>query len=464
MDDKGLLNKPQDDKPTDDDQKKIDEALGKLPDKPNASTLSGDPSTSPSTTSSGSSGSGRAPLPPPSIPSMPPMAAGATPPPTPPVGDDPAKLMPRDDKPIPTEEPKTKKPKRRLGKNAKKIVGGMLVLALLVGGVVVGRNVVQERQVVESEASIDYKICEYQTKESDCTGCSSSSTWEKGWRCKWKDGACKAIIKNNCARKKDDDKDSGGCSNYNWSWSQIDGSCSIFYCPGEFSCSTCNTGLGDISKAKVKSGNFCGLVQIDCPGKGDDGQTNKYIEIWSDQGCESPESSPTPIPTPSPTPSPSPSPTPSPGPELSCVDLSSNTDPIEHGDTVTFTCEGSFSSVTAPVAYFRYSVDSGTYTTSAAVTVDLVSNTANYDIDVNEYGDWNVQCRVCEDDAAASCTTWGEANGSGGSIPAPGTLGGMCGGIAGILCEGELACDIPNQDRLDLQPDASGTCIEEQRR
>ena len=389
MDDKGLLNKPQDDKPTDNDQKKIDEALNQLPDTSPSSKPLGQ--TPPEPAKATPPPSKPTPLPPPSIPSMPPVAAAGTPPPTTP---------PSDDKPIPTEEVKIEKPKRRLGKNAKKIVGGVLVLALLVGGVVVGRNVVKERQVVESEAAT---ACQFREKD-ECDGC-----MDETYKCVWNRNLQKCQKRRDTDKCTDGDDGSDGdwCSDWDWTWPEIDNSCSIYYCPGIFYCSTCNTGKGDLSKAKVKSGDFCGVVQIDC----DEG----YMEIWSNVGCHAtptPTPTPSPTPSPSPTPTPTPSPTPSPGPEFSCVDLSSDTDPIEYGDLITFTCEGAFSSATAPVAYFRYSVDSGAYTVlPSAYAIDLISNTASTDITVDEYGEWNVQCRVCEDDTAtASCTAWGEAS------------------------------------------------------
>jgi hypothetical protein len=143
------------------------------------------------------------------------------------------------------------------------------------------------------------------------------------------------------------------------------------------------------------------------------------------------------------------------------VDLSSDPAAIEYEDTVTFTCEADFSALN-PVAYFRYSVDGGSYTVSSAVVINTVSNTASYDIEIDEYGEWEVECRVCEDDTVtSSCTTWGQATGGGGiggttSNPAAGTLGGMCGGIAVIPCESGLIC----QDADPPMPDAPGICVE----
>ena len=300
------------------------------------------------------------PLPPPSIPSMPPSAAGVTPPPAPPASDD---------KPIPTEEPKTKKPKRRLGKNAKKIVGGVLMLALLVGGVVVGRNVVEERQVVESEAARPDTAAE-------CYGC----TGVKNQYWKW--------VKVNgvwqCKKRKDKDK----CDLPNLT-------------------QNCGT-LSGAGCADKKVGDSCGTnrVCIHSPGYLDDAVTNAELPCSCQTQGGPTDPSPTPIPTPTSTPTPSA--TPSPGPGISCVGLRSDTSPVEYGDTVTFSCEGNFSSASNPYAQFSGSVNGVEIYASSNVPIDPITNTATYDMEINEWGDWEVQCRVCAD--GVGCTEWGEAN------------------------------------------------------
>jgi len=299
------------------------------------------------------------PLPPPSIPSAPPMAAGVTPPPTP----------PGDDKPIPTEEVKMSKPKRRLGKNAKKIVGGVIMLALLVGGVVVGRNMIEERQVVESEAK-------KATTEGACE--SLGCTGVKGQKWKW--------VKGKCVKRK------------NKSWCQDVGGTGY---------KTCNSWSGN-NCAGLKPGDPCkndpSGTCIQTPGYLDDPVLTNEIVCGCKGKAEPSEASPTPSATPSPTPSA----TPSPGPGISCVGLRSDTDPIEYGDTVTFTCEGSFSSASNPYAQFSGHVnDVGIYA-SSNIPIDPITNTATYDMEINEWGDWEIQCRVCAD--GVGCTEWGEAN------------------------------------------------------
>ena len=79
----------------------------------------------------------------------------------------------------------------------------------------------------------------------------------------------------------------------------------------------------------------------------------------------------------------------------------------EYGTTETFSCEANFSAVN-PVAFFRYNVDGGAYNTSPVVS--LSGTTATYDIPIDEYGVWEVQCRVCTDSTATDCTEWGDAN------------------------------------------------------
>jgi len=80
-----------------------------------------------------------------------------------------------------------------------------------------------------------------------------------------------------------------------------------------------------------------------------------------------------------------------------------------HGTTETFTCSASFSA-TSPVAYFHHSVNDTMIATSSAVAIDSTTNQATYDITLDQYGDWEVQCKVCTDSTASSCTSWGDAN------------------------------------------------------
>jgi hypothetical protein len=463
---------------------------------------------------------------------QPPPPPTTSPPPAPPV------TPPSDDsQPIPTEEVKIKKPKRRLGKNAKKIVGGVLVLALLVGGVVVGRNVMQERQVVESEAKRP-------DNQTDCVNLGCTGVKGQYW----------AWVKNKqtgdweCKKRKSKEKcqDVGG-KGYK-------------KCSGTSAASCQGATVGDPCR------NNTGTC-IQSPGHLDD-PTDLIV-----CGCKSlptlPEATPTSTPMPTPTPSPTvgceykyayaddPQNTPGnyylvtlfdsgnevapgtifvyyvstesletgftdvldprlefidsdshivydsatrtitgdyhgafrvrvandatpgelvntavvsggdpsecsttlniPG-SLSCTSLTSNTDPIEYGNLVTFTCEASFSAASNPYAQFYATVNGVGIHSSSNIPVDLVSNTATYDITIDEYGDWNVQCRVCA--VGVGCTEWGQTGGVGAISPPPGALGGTCGGIANIPCGSGLICDMPDQGR-DPMPDASGTCVED---
>jgi len=384
MDDKGLLNKPQDDKPTDDDQKRIDEALNQLPDTSRSATP-------PEPAKVTSSSPNPTPPPPPSIPSTPPPAPAATP--------------VTDDKPIPTEEVKIKKPKGKLKKNAKKIVGGVLVLALLVGGgygVYLTRKTAEEKQVVESEAVAGGptwgKACQKRSKKecSNCVAVGVRCVWDRNQR------RCKERKTAGC-------RPAGDPSNYPGPGAGIK---IVGNCPTD-----CTGTLWDHwLYSKCVGTKKCEVWVRDCKGTGNCAglgvERVRGDTCVSDPSCRTTSASPEPTPTPTPSPSVSPSPSPSPGSELSCVELRSDTDPIEYGNLVTFTCEGSFSSVTAPVAYFKYSVDDGaSYTVlPSAYAIDLVTNTATMSMEIDQYGEWRVQCRVCEDNTAASCTTWGQAN------------------------------------------------------
>lgn len=96
------------------------------------------------------------------------------------------------------------------------------------------------------------------------------------------------------------------------------------------------------------------------------------------------------------------------GQALACVDLTSSNSAPTLGDTVALTCEAKFSAVNR-VAFFRHNVDGGTYTESAAVNINSTTNTATYNLTLDQTGSWNTQCRVCTSAAATSCTTWGQA-------------------------------------------------------
>ena len=481
MDDTGLQSKVKGNKLTDDDQKQIDDALNKLPDMPGASSIpkvdektddakptepvSPIPSSTPaSPLTTSTPGDLKTPSPTPVTPATSPVTDQTTTGGLPPLPPIPPVTPPASNPNIAEEKPEISKPpsklKQGLKKNGKKIAGGMLVLALLAGGMMVGRNVVQERQTAESEATVfdpdDTTVCSSLTQSWNCSGCSNKA----GKACKWKDGECKYITKNKCKGEGQLDDDEIGCIN----WDTVENNmCNVYYCPKKFTFSDggCNTGKGDLTKQQARNGNFCGLVKIDCYYYNEANEMKNlpicnggvaFLEKISRKTCETDE------------------------PEthsvcnettfaceqvagagtnecatnedceeethlecnettfacevvagagtdtcatnddcavtpLSCASLSGDVVGIELDDTVTFTCEGSFSSIAAPVAYFRHSIDGGTPVVDPlAYPIDLVTNTASADILVDEYGDWSVECRVCEDNTAASCTAWGQAN------------------------------------------------------
>jgi len=359
-----------------------------------------------------------------------PPPAASPPPPVPPVTPPVSPPAASDDKPdVPVEESKTVKPKGKLKqglrKNKKKIIGVGLVLFLVLGGIV-GFKLTQEPTSVEKLAGETYKNCG-SLRKWQCKGCSSQSTTTQGYKCKWVSQKCKAVRNNTCRKSGPPPPPGFGCNSGGCSAGITWPGCVVihYWCPdGKYDrCSDAPKYNGVRLAWQVKSSRFkknCGTEQIDIVGtytypEGGGSLTCNRWKVRQRPPCSQPLVSPSPSPSASPSPSPSasPSPSPSPSPSLECVDLTSTPSAslIELDYLVKFTCEGSFSSIAAPVAYFRYSVDGGTYTTSAAVVIDTVSNVASYDITVDEYGDWEVQCRVCEDDTTtSSCTEWGEAN------------------------------------------------------
>lgn len=156
---------------------------------------------------------------------------------------------------------------------------------------------------------------------------------------------------------------------------------------------------------QCKKHNYC---KWDSKGRanGCDGKCN-----YNEKKKKSPSPNPSPTPTPTPTPNPSPSPSPLVG--LACVDLTKNTAAPKMGDNVTFTCESSAATGMSPVAWFRYSTDNGVNFSGAVPTAGIAINTsthkASYDITIDKTGDWEVQCRVCTDSTATTCTAWGKA-------------------------------------------------------
>ncbi|MFH1280701.1 MAG: hypothetical protein ABII08_03775, partial [Candidatus Beckwithbacteria bacterium] len=72
--------------------------------------------------------------------------------PTPPILP-PTPPAPPSETPVVIEETPqiVSKPKRKIGK-AVKAFGGLIMLVLLIGGIIVGRSIIQERNLVESDA------------------------------------------------------------------------------------------------------------------------------------------------------------------------------------------------------------------------------------------------------------------------------------------------------------------------
>lgn len=148
---------------------------------------------------------------------------------------------------------------------------------------------------------------------------------------------------------------------------------------------------------------FCGTVQID------NGCGSSIAGTYkSECGCEGKDQGGTAAAVlPGPSPSPGVSPSPSPSPSVSCIDLTSNKTAPTMGDTVNFTCKADFSAA-APVAIFRHNISGGSYTESAQLPLNS-SGEAGYSLTVNQTGNWSVQCRVCTDSTATTCTAWGQA-------------------------------------------------------
>jgi hypothetical protein len=545
MDD-GLLNKPKDDTTTgssdasstttppasDEVQSKIDEALNTLPGDleqkmpPPVNTSPSMPSTTPPTDPPTDT-------PPPSMPTSTPLADDLskpiTPPTTPEVSmptsestdtsltDTPAGLPPLPETPI-TEEVKPEKPevsseapstmkppsklKRNLKKNGKKILGGALMVAVLLGGVIVGRNVVQQRQQVESEAAGWCSDPETDDGKVQSAGRSIII-------CKCKDNKCTKKTK-----KLDDgtyqglklkaDREEKTVTQYledladeqgaplqeeqfeiNRSASDIQAGIPIYDDQGRY-LTTVDSIAADaqLAAGKNKLANLIrkgeleilrlstdntvgsdkgGIYTYDPDAPDAEEQLQRMLEavylinddwnfyICDGVDCNNPTTvgfydyltdpancgaaiqldepgdnpyensiafeipcvpdTPTSNPPSSPPPGASPSPSVSPPPGgYSCVSLDNDPTTIALGDTVTFSCQASFSGY-SPMAYFRYSTDGGANYTALSTAYDLTANNpAQMSLQINDYGNYVVQCRVCTDSSQSNCTTWGQAN------------------------------------------------------
>lgn len=126
--------------------------------------------------------------------------------------------------------------------------------------------------------------------------------------------------------------------------------------------------------------------------------------------------SPSPSPSPSVSPSPTPSISPSPSPSTStctqtfsvgpsCNNLSGSTN-LSLNTQATFSCSKDFSSLTA-IAVFRALVNNQEVNKSDGVAFNN-QNVVDWLININQAGDWLIQCRVCTDNTQTACTEWGK--------------------------------------------------------
>ena len=430
MDD-GLLNKPVDDsQASDDTQSKVDEALNSLPDdleKPVTPTTT-DPISTPIT--------------PPATPTLEPEPSLPPLPPLPPL---PTVEEPKPEMPEVEEEKveEIKPPKRKTGK-AVKFVGGVLMLALLVGGGWYGSSMLKNGEEVESMASTPAN----KWNPGDVEISSSGKTMYVAVVDKDGNKKVKTVNTSGTKIEKEVAQNSGG-NRVNFNVNTVQSQNYSEYTPGgtgqlndNLETYLVNT-IGGTTSEKgsdsdgPKPGDNVGLYigkDVSGPNGVPDGKIDKQYDgatykqvtysealaliatygsgqidvgdgtAWNrvfDYGCEGDLCDPV-----EESPNPSTPPPSSPLPNYACVGLTGDA-VYEYGTTETFTCTATFSAVN-PVAFFQYNVDGGTYNTSAAVA--LSGTTASYDIPIDEYGAWEVQCRICTDSTATSCTAWGNAN------------------------------------------------------
>lgn len=435
MDDQAFPQKASDDK-TDTTQSKIGEALNKLPD--DLEKIIEPPPVKPAGDfNQAFAKAGANPVSTPTLPPSPvPPQPASSPPTPPPLVDDvksrsdvtdrgssaePGLEMPEVKK---EESGSIKPPKRKIGKTVK-MVGGVMMLALLISGGIIGMKEVKTRQIIKKNAEECQTVCYDNRWGEYCVPvCGDTMRTYNEEENPGKGGEAIEITKveefdpddyENCPR------DAAGetCTNYKYADSKVgtlsrDKVSSSGSIPTSGNCEvwTGRDGNKDgmINQADVRAGDATMTImpcteaakitdpcrQIDWA----EGGYNTHIEY---DKCSAPPESPEPSPPPLSSPTPSPSP---PGSEYSCASLAGD-GAYALNSTETFTCTAAFSAVN-PVAFFRYNVDGGTYTTSSAVT--LTGSSATYDVTVDEYGDWEVQCRVCTDSGATDCTTWGNAN------------------------------------------------------
>ncbi|HKZ35618.1 MAG TPA: hypothetical protein VJ242_02775, partial [Patescibacteria group bacterium] len=116
---------------------------------------------------------------------------------------------------VPEESPEPIKPKSKFTKNLPKIAGGLLAMALLIGGIVTGSSLLKQRTQVEQQAAAGG--CPLQETEEDCEsrGCVNDSE-----SCVWRPATddCGKEANPSCGGGGDGDDGGGGpsesgCSN-----------------------------------------------------------------------------------------------------------------------------------------------------------------------------------------------------------------------------------------------------------
>lgn len=329
-------------------------------------------------------------------------------------------------------------------------------MALLIGGLFLGKNLLQEKQrPVEKKAEIiscpqpgdpagntadcGTQCCNPSTQNCCNSGCKPKSegcepgnepipslpspippptpdapnTIACGAQTCWKDTECCTLT--GCHPLSDPacggNVDKTGCSDTccylsNDDWNN---GCKVYsyFCPNPTQNSRCGENQSGPSQSTCFSYS-CGKEQIDlfCPGKTD------HILSPSRPVCGSVNplpSNPSGSPNPSPPASPPTSPPPSAPPSLACVDLTKDKTAPSLGDKVTFTCEAAFSSV-SPVAFFRYMINEGAFYEDPDPYPIGAGKTASVQKLIDTLGNWITQCRVCTDSSKTTCTAWGLAN------------------------------------------------------
>jgi hypothetical protein len=370
------------------------------------------------------------------------------PPPAEPVGTPPPPVEPE----TPQVTPPSSPVKKGFRKNGKKFIVGALIMILLAGGAFVSRQLVMERQSAESEAAKKGKTCEDLGSPAARKACRKATTGTTeatnasrnnvvivngkfldsglsqaqcgGLWCNGCGGFCLVnTFKDGCnkAEELQCGETTVYCSNdltagypkpgedpkdpNTWTGiycKEIDyPNAAIWYCPPSVmeAYGSCGPLTPGAQKKNNIPGCFCGEVQVDGVVNG----TSSHFTLQESCGCDDEEEGGTPPASPSPSPSPT----------MSCVDLTSNEATPSAGDTITFSCKASYSSMSATRAFFRTSSDNGTTWSanipSAGVPVNATTMTAAQNIAINSTGDWIIQCRICND-AATTCTDWGQAN------------------------------------------------------